>query len=115
MTAATMAASRALQQQEKAVKQTTNAFGSAVQEIRRYDLTQRARHGRTRQGRQVRAGGPRHRRCGTKANKAAQPMNVGGGGCERRIRASAWIEGRICCRGSGFAGILLKLGDAMSW
>lgn len=117
MTAATMAASRALQQQEKAVKQTTNAFGSAVQEIRRYDhATGLVTVEHVKVAKSAQEAGRGIEKMRDEANKAAQPMNVMGAAASVASKGVGLImKAAYLLPGFGFAGILLKLGDAMSW
>ena len=117
MTAATMAASRALQQQEKAVKQTTNAFGSAVQEIRRYDhATGLVTVEHVKVAKSAQEAGRGIEKMRDEANKAAQPMNAMkavtegfGKGLTFLSRAAAILPG------FGIAGLLLEIGNAASW
>lgn len=117
MTAATMAASQALQQQEKAVKQTTNAFGSAVQEIRRYDhATGLVTVEHVKVAKSAQEAGRGIEKMRDEANKAAQPMNVMGAAASVASKGVGLImKAAYLLPGFGFAGILLKLGDAMSW
>ena len=117
MTAATMAASRAMQQQEKAVKQTTNAFGSAVQEIRRYDhATGLVTVEHVKVAKSAQEAGRGIEKMRDEANKAAQPLNAMkavtegfGKGLTFLYRAAAILPG------FGIAGLLLEIGNAASW
>lgn len=117
MTAATLAASKALQTQEQAVKRTTNAFGTAVEEIRRYDHATglvTVEHVKVARSAQDASRGLEKMR--EEANKAAQPMNAMGAAASVASKGVGLImKAAYLLPGFGFAGILLKLGDAMHW
>ena len=110
---ATMAASRALQQQERRVKAGGQRVRLCGANQHRHDHNG-PRHGRTRQSRQVpRWGcGPGIEDAGRgQTRRRSQYAGTSWGRLQHRIkgRRPDRPEGRICCRGSGFAGILLKL------
>lgn len=117
MVAATMAASRALQTQEQAVKRTTNAFGTAVQEIRRYDhATGLVTVEHVKVAKSAQEAGRGIEKMRDEANKAAQPLNAMKAVTEGFGKGLTFLQkAAAILPGFGIAGLLLEIGNAAGW